>query len=201
MSVIERLQNANALVKGILALLALCPGILLFIGLVEIPPSVGKIIYLLSFFVSVLAILAIILMTDWVERLGNTVAVTIAAVSLAAGSVCLVMYMQYATGHIIPITDDRDNEVKFLAPNSPSPEILRIVPHQDAGRPTIAEYQFALQLHPERAHLKRLIVAESLGVMVVMLLMLVGAEVLLLTPIVALAWKLAGGTAKPATTT
>lgn len=201
MSVIERIQNTSAVVKGILGLLALCPGIALFIGLVEIPPSVGKIIYLLSFFVSVLAILSIILMTDFVERLNNSVAVVIAVVSLAVGGTCLVTYMQFATTHIIPITDDDGNDVKYLKPGSPSPELLALVQHVDPGHPTIAEYQSALQLSGERAELKRMVVAQSWPVMLTMLLLLICAEVLLVTPVVALAWKLAGPGPKPAEAT
>ena len=201
MSVIERIQNASGIVKGILGLLALCPGIALFIGLVEIPPSVGKIVYLLSFFVSALAILAIILMTDWVERLSSAVALIIAVVSLAVGATCLVTYMQYATDHIIPVTDDNGNDVKYLAPASPSEAVLTLVRHRNPGHPTISEYQRALQLSGQRGELKRMIARESWSVMLFMLLLLIGAEVLLITPLVALAWKLAGPGPKPAAAT
>jgi hypothetical protein len=201
MSVIERIQNASGIVKGILGLLALCPGIALFIGLVEIPPSVGKIVYLLSFFVSALAILSIIMLTDWVEKLSNAAAVIIAAVSLLIGAVCLVTYMEYATDHIIPITDDNGNDLKYLAPASPSEALLGLVRHRNPGHPTISEYQRALQLSAQRGELKRMIGRESWSVMLLMLLLLIGAEVLLITPLVALAWKLAGPGPKPATAT
>jgi hypothetical protein len=201
MSVIDRIQNASGIVKGILGLLALSPGIALFVGLVEIPSSVAKIVYLLSFFVSVLAILSIILLTDWVDRLSSAAAVIVAAVSLMVGATGLIAYMQYATDHIIPITDDNGNDVKYLMPDLPSGPLLGLVRHRNPGHPTISEYQRALQLSGQRGELKRMIGAETLKVMLLMLLLLIGAEVLLITPLVALAWKLAGPGPKPAAAT
>lgn len=193
MSLIDRLKNAGLLVKGVLALLALCPGVALFVGLVDIPPSVGRLIYLISFFFSVLAILAIVTLSDWVQKIGNGAAVAIAALSIAAGVTCLVYYIPYSNEHVLDILDDQNRVVdKVLTPSAPSPAILRIVRHRDPGRPTHSEYQDAFAQANEPDILKDRLVAETWDVMAIMLLLLIGSEVLLIAPIVALAWRLAG---------
>lgn len=193
MSLVERLKNAGLLVKGILALLALCPGVALFVGLVDIPPSVGRLIYLISFFFSVLAILAIITFSDWVQKLGNGAAIAIAAISITAGVICLVRYIPYSNEHVLDILDDQQRVVdKVLTPSSPSPAILGIVKHRRPGQPTHSEYQDAFAMANEPGDLKKQLAAETWDVMAIMLLLLIGSEVLLIAPIVALAWRLAG---------
>jgi len=200
MSIIERLNNAGLVVKGVLALLALCPGVALFVGLVDIPPSVGRLIYLISFFFSVLAILAIVTLSDWVQKLGNGTALAIAAASISAGVICLVFYIPYSNRHVLDVLDEEQRVVdKVLTPTSPSEEILAIVKHRRPGRPTHSEYQDALAMADEPDDLKRQLVAETWDVMAIMLLLLIGSEVLLIAPLVALAWRLAGTTeTKPA---
>lgn len=193
MSIIERLKNAGLVVKGILALLALCPGVALFVGLVDIPPSVGRLIYLISFFFSVLAILAIVTLSDWVQKLGNGTAIAVAAISITAGVICLVIYIPYSNRHVLDILDDQNRVVdKVLTPSAPSQAILGMVKHRQPGQPTHSEYQDAFAQGNEPDVLKSQLVAETWDVMAIMLLLLIGSEVLLIAPIVALAWRLAG---------
>jgi hypothetical protein len=193
MSLIERLKNADLVVKGVLAVLALFPSALLFVGLVEIPPSVGRLIYLISFFFSVLAILAIVTLGNWVQKLGNGAAIAVAAISITAGVICLIFYIPYSNRHVLEIRDDQQEVVdKVLTPSSPSEAILEIVKHRRPGQPTHSEYRDAFAMADEPDDLRKQLVAETWGVMTIMLLLLIGSEVLLIAPIVALAWRLAG---------
>jgi hypothetical protein len=193
MSIIERINNAGLVVKGILALLALLPGVAVFIGLVEIPPSVGKIIYVISIFVSILVILSIILLSDVIQRVRNGPLVIGAVLGLVAGVLCLVAYIPYATGNVVEYTNEKGESLKILAPNPPAPEAIQnMVPHATPGHPTVSEYASALQMADDRTELMRLMVAASWPVMAIMLLLLVASEVFLIGSIVALAWKIAG---------
>jgi len=197
MSIIERIQNAGLIVKGILALMVLLPSLTVFLKLVDIPPTVGGVIYIIGTCVSIAVILSIILLTDVIERMSNTKLVICSGLALAMGSFCLTQYAPFAFSHLVPFVREDGNAAKVLAPMSPSEDILKHVPHRTPGRPTVSEYTDALQMAAESDELERLMARASWRTMVVMLLLLVCSEVLLIAPIVALAWKLAGGTISP----
>jgi hypothetical protein len=198
MSVIERIRNAGLIVKAVLGLTALFPGIAILLGLVEIPPTVGNMIYVISFSVSIIVILSIFLLSDRIQALGNGRAIAMAAVTLTLGGICLTAYVPFATSHLVTFDRDDGSADRVLAPRSPSPALLGSVSHENPGRPTVAEYRAALQMAPDREQLRQMMVAESWSTMAIMLVLLVFSEALLIAPVVGLAWKAAGAAIVPA---
>jgi hypothetical protein len=197
MSVVDRIKNAGTIVKAVIGLMTLFPGIAILTGLVEIPPTVGNMIYVISFSVSVLVILSIFLLTDRIQKLSNGRAVAYALAALIGGGVCLTFYVPYATSNLVPFLKDDGTADRVLKPRSPSGEILRSVMHEDPGHPTVAEYTAALQMAPNRVPLRQMMVSQSWSTMAMMLLLLVLSEALLIAPVVGLAWKLAGAAMEP----
>lgn len=197
MPVADNMKNVGGIVKAAAGLLALFPGIAILLGLVDIPPSVGNLIKVISFSVSVLVILAVFLLSDRIQRMSNNRAVLYAIIAVVIGSATATTYYQFANSRLVTVQKVDGSSEKYLAPGTPSQQILDIVQPAVDGRPTISEYQFALQSTGAGSDLKDLMLAESRWTMILMVVLLILSEVLLVAPIIAAAWKLAGAAIAP----
>jgi DMSO/TMAO reductase YedYZ heme-binding membrane subunit len=190
MSIIERIQSAGNVVKAVIGLMALFPGIAVLIALVDIPPSLGQTIKVIAFSVCVVVVLSVFLLDDWLARLRRKLAIVGALLGVIAGAACLQAYRGFAQAHVVEINAPPPHNL-YIAPRTPSQDILNIVDPVSPGRPTVIEYRQALGGSNNSDQLKQLMDQESGWTTVIMIALLILSEVLLIAPVVALVWKLA----------
>lgn len=181
----ERLDDLGWLIKAIGGLIALLPGVAMLLGLVEIPPDIHDLILYISFAISAVTIIAVVLLTPQIHRLKRGWAVGIIVICAIGGAISAVVYLDYSKRHILAVTTDRGAETLVL-PHAPSPELDRLV------KPLAHDYEEALNTHPQRARIRTLLTAESGGATWRIVLLLVLAQTLTIAAIVFGAWKLTG---------
>jgi len=195
MPIIDKIQSASNVVKAVVGLMALFPGIAVLIALVDIPPSLGQTIKIIAFSVCVVVVLSVFLLDDWLARVSGKLAVVGALLGVITGAVCLQIYRGFAQTHVVEINAPAPHNI-YIAPRTPSEDILRIVDPVKPGRPTVIEYRQALNASNRADELKEMMEQESGSATTIMILLLILAEVMLLAPVVALVWKLASADPK-----
>lgn len=181
-------------IKGIAAIYALFPGIAVLLGIVAIPPSLVDMVRVISFSVSGVVLISVFLLGERLLRLSRERAALYSIVAVLIGAVCVGAYFQFANAHTVEIQVGRDpatgrDELKtYIIPLNPSPEMRELVEPDN-------DYRIALQTSGERERLKQLMIAEGWSSMAIMILLLVISEVLLVAPVVAVAWIWAGASA------
>ena len=187
----ERIDSLSWLIKAVGALIALLPGIAILLGLVDIPPDLHDLIQYISFAISVVVILVVMLLTQSIQRLGRGMAVAIIIGCVIGGSVSAVAYWDYASSHIISIAGPEGSQIHVI-PDHPSPALRALV------QPYAFDYEEALQTHVQRARIAYLMAHESSGTTAKIILYLVLAQTLTIAAIVFGAWKLTGSIGKSA---
>lgn len=183
MSMKTRLETLGGLIKGLVALLALLPGIAILTGLVDIPPSMVQLTNLLSFSASIVILIVIFLLTEHLRTIRNGVAAWLLVVAIVAGGAAATGYMIFANRHIAVVDTGEETE-RYIIPLRPSPALLRLVAPYDG------DYVEALHTSIQKARIRQLMEEEGAGSMIVMMVLLILAQTLLVGAIVAGAWKL-----------
>lgn len=184
----QRLESAGTIVKALVALLALMPGIAVLTGLVDIPPTLVQLVQALSFFVSIVVLIAILLASRRIGRMATTAVATLAFASVLVGAAAAVGYWAFARAHIVVVESNtgegESGKERFVVPLRPSKETKDIVaPYGD-------DYAEALQTSNRRARLRQLLEQDSGGTAALMILLLVLAQTLLVAGVAAGAWRL-----------
>ncbi|HEY9553133.1 hypothetical protein [Allosphingosinicella sp.] len=181
----ERFEEFGWLIKAVAGILALLPGVAILLGLVDIPPDLEDLINYISFSISIVTILAVMLLTPAIDKVRPSLAAVIIVVCAAAGAVSATSYRSFAQSHIVSIPVGEEVE-RHVIPLNPSAEIRQLM------EPYSWDYVEALQTHVQRVRLKELMARDSGGSTARMILLLVLAQTLIVGAIVFGAWKLAG---------
>jgi hypothetical protein len=182
----ERIANLSWLIKAVGAVIAILPGVAILLGLVDIPPDLEDLIKYVSFAISVVTILAVLLLTSAIQRLSSGWAVAIIAACVIGGAASAIAYRGYASTHILTVIGDTGEAEHLIIPQDPSPELRALV------EPLSYDYAEALQTHVQRVRVKQLMVRESGPATLRMIVLLVVAQTLTIGAIVLGAWKLSG---------
>lgn len=183
MSLKERLESLGTLVKSILALLALLPGIAVLTGLIDIPPTLIQLVKFLSIFVSLVVLIAILLLQKRLARLPLLWVAGLAVVAVAVGGAVAVGYWTFANRHIVVVAKGKQ-VTRYVVPLKPSAEVRSLVEPYDG------DYAEALVTSVYKERLARLLSEDSGGTVAVMILLLVLAQTLLISGIVVGGWRL-----------
>jgi hypothetical protein len=189
----QRIDNLGWLIKAVGALIALLPGIAILLGLVNIPPDLHDLIQYISFGISVVTILVVMLLTQSIHRLGRGLAVLIIIACVIGGSISAIAYWDYASNHIVTLEGSNGPEIHII-PDHPSAELDALV------KPYAYDYEEALETHVQRDRIAYLMAHESTRATAKIILYLVLAQTMTIAAIVFGAWKLTGSlrsTAKP----
>ena len=184
-------------IKGVAAIYALFPGIAVLSGLVAIPPSLVDMVRIISFSVSGVVLISVFLLGERLLRLSKERAALFSVIAVLLGAICVGGYFQFANAHTVEIqvgrnaTTGQDEFKTYIIPMNPSPQMRALVEPDN-------DYRIALQTSGDREKLKELMVAEGWSSMAIMILLLILSEVLLVAPVVAVAWIWAGVSAAPA---
>lgn len=183
----QRIEAMGTIIKALVALLALMPGIAVLTGLIDIPPTLVQLVQALSFFVSVAVLIGILLASQLIRGMSSSAVALIAFASVLAGAAAAVGYWSFAGSHIVVVSGagegDEDKE-RFVVPLRPSAEVERLV------APYGGDYAEALKTSNQRVRLQRLLEAESGGTAALMIVLLVLAQTLLVAGVAAGAWRL-----------
>jgi hypothetical protein len=183
----ERVENVGNLIKALIAFLGLLPGIAILTGLISIPPSLADLVKMLSVFICIVALVLVLLATNWILRTSGAIVGGLAVVAVIAGAGCASAYWSFANRHIVLIERAPGQIERYVAPLQPSAEIQALM------APYHGDYVEALETSSRSARLGQLMDDESgsaIGVMIALLLM---SQVLMVGGVVAAAWKLALG--------
>jgi hypothetical protein len=181
----DRLSRAGALIKAVGALLALLPGIAILLGLVAIPPSLADLIKFISIFVSVAVVLAVMLLSKPIARMGTGAAAAIVVICALVGAGLATTYFTFARNHVVAVQDGPETR-QYLIPLHPSAEIAQLM------EPYEGDYVEALETSVQRQELAQALDRESGGTMALIVVLLISAQTLVITAIVVGAWKLTG---------
>jgi len=179
-------DTVGAVIKGVAAIYALFPGIAVLSGLVAIPPSLADMVKVISFSVSGIVLISVFMLGDRMRHLSKERAAIFSLIAVLIGAACVGGYFQFANRHTVEIQVTATETKTLIIPLNPSRDILELV------EPDNYDYRITLQTSPERERLKRMMMAESWSSMAIMILLLILSEVLLVAPVVAAAWILAG---------
>jgi hypothetical protein len=192
-----QLDATGKLIKGLAALLTLFPAIALLFGLVDIPPSLSQIVKALSFFVSLAALLSVVMLSSSIQKMKRGVAVALVAGTVLTGSIAAISYWFVAEKHVLSTNVPEGEGMKvdrIVVPLNPSPRVQELV------RPFHGDYRQAVYTGRKGDELQRLLERERTSAILLMLVLLLSANVLLVLGVVIGAWKVAGsmGRRKPA---
>lgn len=193
MTIVERIQNASNVIKIVGGVILLFPGIAVLLGLVDIPPSLQDMVRIIAYSACVVVLLAVFLLDEAIRNMTSRRAALAAVLAVLLGGVCIITYFGFANRHVVEISAPEGEENIFIAPRKPSQQILDIVDPPVEGQPSITDYRTALEGSADNIQLKELMKRQSGSSTIVMILLLVLSEILLIAPVVAVAWKLASG--------
>lgn len=177
--VADDIASAGNVIKAIVALLALLPPLAVITGLIDIPPSLGQLVKIVTVPVSVIAVMGIFAQRRAISRWSASRAILVFGACALLGSACAVSYYIFAGTHVIEYRDER-----LVKPIAPSPEIEEIV---DAWG---GQYDQALAYSPLGEELRRRLGEESVSAILVMIGLMVLAQLLLVAAMVGFAWHL-----------
>ena len=122
----ERIGGLTTLIKSVIALLALLPGVAVLTGLIDIPPTLVELVKALSVFAGIGVLIAILLLSEPIRAMnGRTVALmTVSAIVVGAGFA--VAYRAVATRQVVIVAMGDETE-RFVVPLAPSEEIGGLV--------------------------------------------------------------------------
>ena len=113
----------TTLIKALVGVLALVPGVAVLTGLVDIPPTLVELVKALSVFAGLGVLVAILLLSDSIARLtGKRVALlTVAAVIAGAGFALAYRTVASRQVVVVEVGEQTERFVIPLAPSRPSP--------------------------------------------------------------------------------
>jgi hypothetical protein len=179
----ERLGGLTALIKAMIGVLALLPGVAVLTGLIDIPPSLVELVKALSVFTGIGVLIAILLLSESIRRMSarKVALLTVAAVLLGAGFA--LAYRTVAAGQVVIVTMG-DQVERYVIPLAPSDEIGRLV------APYGGDYAEALMTSVRAERLRQLMEEDSGSAVALMVLLMVLAQTLMVGGLVVGGWKL-----------
>jgi hypothetical protein len=183
----ERVEKVGYLIKALIAFLGLLPGIAILTGLISIPPSLADLVKMLSVFICIVALVLVLLATNWLQRTNVAIVGGLAVVAVIAGAGCASAYWSFANRHIDLIERAPGQIERYVVPLRPSAEIQALM------APYHGDYVEALETSSRSARLGQLMDDESGSAVGVMIALLLFSQVLMVGGVVAAAWKLALG--------
>lgn len=179
----DRFESLGTLIKTLIALVALLPGIAVLTGLVNIPPTLVQLVKFLSVFVSLAVMIAVFLMERRLAAMRLSMVAAVALVAVIVGCTSAVEYWAFANRHIVVLKEGSEVS-RFVVPLRPSADIQRLMIPYDG------DYAEALETSVHKERLAQLMEKESATSVAVMVLLLVLSQTLLLFGVVAGAWRL-----------
>jgi hypothetical protein len=180
----QRLDNLGGLVKAVLAVLALLPGVAVLTGLVDIPPSLADLVKALSMFAGVAVLIVILLLSDAIRRARAALVIFLTVAAVIAGGGAALGYRSLAGRHVL-VLELGDEVERHVVPLHPSAGIRRIV------EPYGGDYAEALLTSVRKERLRQLMEEESGSSVVLMVALMVIAQTLMVGGVLAGGWKLA----------
>lgn len=179
--------SVSTVIKSLAVIVALFPGILALLELVDIPPTLIDLVKIISFSVSLIVLISVFLMRNWIYRIRNETAAVVGILAVLAGACCATGYFQFANKHTFSIKyEDEGDPETYIIPRNPSPELKAMV------APFGGSYERALRTGTNSDEIADQMGDEALGSMAIMIVLLILSQILLIAPVVAAAWKLAG---------
>ena len=187
----RRLATLSNLIKAMIAVLALLPGAAVLTGLIDIPPTLVELVKALSVFAGIGILIAILLLSDSIRRLGGRTVAVLTLASVLLGGGFAMGYRSVASRQVVVVTTDAGIE-RFVIPLAPSDEIARLVlPYRD-------DYAEALMTSVRAERLRQLMEEESGSAVALMVVLMVLAQTLLVGGLLVGGWKLAMADEAPA---
>jgi hypothetical protein len=180
----ERLGGLATLIKAMIGILALLPGVAVLTGLIDIPPTLVELVKALSVFTGIGVLIAILLLSESIRRASarKVALLTVAAVLLGGGFA--LAYRTVASGQVVVVTMG-DQVERFVIPLAPSEEIGSLV------APYGGDYAEALMTSVRAERLRQLLEEDSGSAVALMVLLMVVAQTLMVGGLVIGGWKLA----------
>ena len=194
----------NLLKMGV-AILAIFPGLAVYISLAEVPPDFVGTAQIISFSLSILAVMCILLYSKRLARFQLKSVVIGAFLFLFLGVASLMFYTDFARSHVVvdywtdaPAEKESDLPRRIMPLDPPQDIVDLLDQHGSAGRNEKERYQLSFEgLSKEDAELLRTRMGEeSLTSYTLMVILLLLSQVLLIAPPVAVATRLVAGEAQ-----
>jgi hypothetical protein len=189
-SISEKIQGIGGIIKAVGGVIALFPGILFLLGIVELPNAMAKTATIVAFSVSVVVIIAVFLLGDWLEQLSKGRAIIYSVSAVMISGMIVIAYSEFAESHVIQIPAQTGRE-SLAIPLNPSADLLLNLDPATPGHPDKMDYEQRLVGGADPASFKELLYHEGRSTRLIMYLMLLVSQVLLIAPVIAAAWKLA----------
>lgn len=181
----ERLKSAESLIKAVVAVVCVLGPYIALTELVSIPPEIDQLMSTLTFAISVVVVIAVLLLHERIERMRPGAVAAFSAVAVVTGAVMATAFFLFANDHLVTENEGLENETIHVLPISPSETYRDIVrPHGDVLEALYNGYR--------NDELRTLIEDENDSAVIALIVLLIAAEVLLLSGIVTGAWKIAG---------
>jgi hypothetical protein len=174
-----RIGSMGNLVKAVIAFLALLPSVAVITDMIDIPPSLGQLVKIVTVPVSVVAIIGLFAQRRTIRRWSGRKAAIVFGCCALFGSAAAVSYYFFAEAHVFEYQGAR-----MVSPIGPSAEIRNII------EPWDDRYDQALDNSPYKDRLQDLLKEESALAVIVMILLMAACQLLLVTAMVGSAWKL-----------
>jgi hypothetical protein len=179
------MDSVTKIIKGAASLLAILPGIAMLTRIVPVPPTKETLITALSLSVGVAVIIAIMVLQQTLQKLSPLIVALFIIILAISGTLIAIKYVDFATAHMISITDNGLKK-RIVTPLKSPQELITIVNgefHGDWGEAYVS---------PIRGPRVRQLIKENNGsTYEILVVYLLAAQVLLLIAIVGGAWKAA----------
>lgn len=191
--------------------MALLPGIGVLFGIIKIPDTAERLVGAVSFPLSIVIVLAIILLSPSIRKLSAKAATLIAIVAVLLGAATATSYYFFAEryvipiDHVVPVKDQPDSyqvvQSRIILPYEPSEAMANIlrdgVPENHPWN-TSSNYRNIIQTTPAGGDMLDSIEEQNNGSTLAVIVLLILSQLLLTMPIVFIAWRVVGGTDAPA---
>jgi hypothetical protein len=169
----------DILVKALIGFLGLLPSVAVITNMIDIPPSLGQLVKIVTIPVSVIAIIGLFAQRRAIRRWSGRKAAIVFGGCALFGVAAAISYYFFAQAHVFEYQGER-----MVSPIGPSAEIRGII------EPWDDRYDQALDNSPYADRLQDLLKAESALAVIVMILLMAACQLLLVTAMVGFAWKL-----------
>lgn len=179
------MEEVGKVIKGAVAILAMVPGVAMLANAVPVPPPGETVISVVTLAVGVAIVIAIALAQRLIRSMPAwALAVAVLALGIL-GALAAVRYADFAQTHIVEFTDAQRQKHSVVVPAQPSAELSSIL------RTFNGDYAEAMT-NPIRGHRVQQLVRDEGGATTTWLVLyLLAAQILLVTAVVAGAWKIA----------
>lgn len=174
-----QIRNASGLLKAVGGFVAALPPLAVITGLVDIPPTLGQLVKLITVPISIVVVVLIFVLGPSIVRMSAKHAAITFGGCVLFGALATVFYYNFAGAHVVAARDQ-----PVVIPLNPSVEIRTIMEPYDE------DYAEALENASDNERLRVLMEREAGSAVAVMVLMMVLAQVLMVAGMVGAIWKI-----------